>query len=78
MLCARVCAFCGCENVSASCWTRDAGARAQDYFDEKPIGCCYSKQQQAVWDKWNLLKQRVAKLEGQVQYLRNVSLPILR
>jgi hypothetical protein len=30
-----------------------------------------------VWDKWNLLKQRVAKLEGQVQYLRNVSLPIL-
>lgn len=44
----------------------------EDYFDEKPIGCCYNKQQQAVWDKWNLLKQRVAKLEGQVQYLRNV------
>jgi hypothetical protein len=28
-----------------------------------------------VWDKWNALKHRVAKLEGQVQYLRNVLLP---
>eukprot|EP00802_Teleaulax_amphioxeia_P023057 Tamp_23582.p1 GENE.Tamp_23582~~Tamp_23582.p1 ORF type:complete len:314 (+),score=79.69 Tamp_23582:3-944(+) len=44
----------------------------EDYFDEKQIGCCYSKEQQAVWDKWNALKHRVAKLEGQVQYLRNV------
>jgi hypothetical protein len=68
VLCACVYALCGCENVCA-CWTCDADARAQDYFDEKPIGCCYNKQQQAVWDKWNLLKKRVAKLEGQVHYL---------
>ena len=44
----------------------------EDYFDDKPLGCCYSKEQQHVWDKWKALKERVAKLEGEVHYLRNI------
>jgi hypothetical protein len=34
----------------------------EDYFEAgKPIGCCYTPQQQAVWAKWNSLATRVAK-----------------
>jgi hypothetical protein len=44
----------------------------EDYFDDKALGCCNSKEQQLVWSKWNELKQRVAKLEGEVHYLRDV------
>ena len=36
----------------------------EDYFDEKPIGCCYTKEQQDLWSKWVSLKNRVARLEG--------------
>ena len=68
-----------CAGILPTHWQDDCpevpAFSGEDYFDEKQIGCCYSKEQQAVWDKWNALKHRVAKLEGQVQYLRNVLLP---
>jgi hypothetical protein len=44
----------------------------EDYFDDKPLGCCYTKEQQALWGKWVALKKRVARLEGAVRYLRGV------
>ena len=36
----------------------------EDYFDDKPIGCCYNQEQQQIWNKWVALKNRVANLEG--------------
>jgi len=30
----------------------------EDYFDDKPLGCCYTKEQQALWERWVALKNR--------------------
>lgn len=49
----------------------------EDYFDDKPIGCCYTKEQQAVWERWLALKNRVARLEGTVRYLRGVKKTVI-
>jgi len=44
----------------------------EDYFNDKPIGCCYDKQQQATWEKWLALKNKVARLEGTVRFLSSL------
>lgn len=49
----------------------------EDYFDDKPLGCCYTKEQQAVWERWLALKNKVARLEGTVRYLRGVKKTVI-
>uniref|UniRef100_A0A7S4P8Y3 PA14 domain-containing protein n=1 Tax=Guillardia theta TaxID=55529 RepID=A0A7S4P8Y3_GUITH len=44
----------------------------EDYFDDKPIGCCHTKEEQEVWSKWIALRNRVARLEGTVRHLQNL------
>ena len=49
----------------------------EDYFDDKPLGCCYTKEQQALWERWLALKNRIARLEGTVRYLRGVKKTVI-
>ena len=44
----------------------------EDIFDDKPIGCCYDKKQQATWEKWQALKNKVSRLEGTVRFLSSL------
>ena len=43
----------------------------------QPLGCCYTKEQQALWERWLALKNRVARLEGTVRYLRGVKKTVI-
>jgi hypothetical protein len=43
----------------------------------QPLGCCYTKEQQALWERWLALKNRVSRLEGTVRYLRGVKKTVI-
>jgi len=43
----------------------------EDYFTSKPLDCCNTKEQQAVWQKWNALRLKVEGLEGTVRALQS-------